>query len=40
MTSFLRNFGDENIPTTFILIGAAMLSWLFFLGDIVLPYIQ
>lgn len=37
---FIWSLGAENIPLLFILLGAIMLAWIFFLGDMILPYIQ
>lgn len=34
--SFIWSLGTDNIPVLFIGIGALMLAWIFFLGDIVL----
>lgn len=34
---FVWSLGSDNIPLLFVIIGALMLSWLFFLGDMVLP---
>lgn len=36
VTAFVWSLGSENLPVLIIAIGAVMLSWLFFLGDIVL----
>lgn len=30
--SFIKSLGSDNLPLTFVLIGAVMLGWLFF-GD-------
>ena len=40
MANFVRSLGDDNIPTLFVIIGVVMLSWIFFLGDMILPAIQ
>ena len=40
MANFIRSLGDENIPTTFIVIGIVMLVWVFGAGDMILPHIQ
>lgn len=34
--SFFWSLGSDNIPLLFLVIGALMLAWIFFLGDIVL----
>lgn len=34
--AFFWSLGSDNLPGLFIAIGAVMLSWLFFLGDMVL----
>lgn len=36
VASFVWSLGSDNIPLLFILVGAVMLSWLFFVGDMVL----
>jgi len=36
VAGFIWSLGSDNLPLLFIAIGAVMLSWLFFLGDIVL----
>jgi len=36
VTAFFWSLGSDNIPLLFIMIGAVMLSWLFFAGDMVL----
>lgn len=33
--AFIWSLGDENTPLLFLGLGAIMLSWLFFLGDMV-----
>ena len=40
ISSFIWSLGNENLPLFIILIGAVMLSWIFFLGDMILPLIQ
>lgn len=40
LTDFIWSLGSENIPLLFILIGVLMLAWIFFLGDMILPFIQ
>lgn len=37
---YIWSLGSDNLPVLFIAIGAVMLSWLFFAGDMILPYIQ
>ena len=36
VVSFVWSLGSDNIPLLFVAIGAVMLSWLFFLGDMVM----
>lgn len=38
--SFVWSLGSDNLPLLFILIGALMLGWIFFLGDMILPAVQ
>lgn len=38
VAAFIWSLGTDNLPLLFIIIGAMMLSWMFFLGDIVLGY--
>ncbi len=38
--NIFRDLGGEGIPTLFVIIGVIMLAWIFFLGDMILPYIQ
>lgn len=36
VATFIWSLGSDNLPLLFIIIGAVMLSWMFFLGDMVL----
>jgi len=36
VAAFIWSLGSDNLPLLFIAIGAVMLSWMFFLGDMVL----
>ncbi|MCW8914928.1 MAG: hypothetical protein OQK24_03625 [Magnetovibrio sp.] len=40
MMNIFSDLGGEGIPTLFVVIGVLMLSWIFFLGDMILPLIQ
>jgi len=36
VAAFIWSLGTDNLPLLFIIIGAVMLIWMFFLGDMVL----
>jgi len=36
VAAFIWSLGTDNLPLLFIIIGAVMLSWMFFIGDMVL----
>lgn len=39
LKSFVWSLGSDNIPLLFILLGAVMLAWVVFLGDVVIQAI-
>ncbi len=39
-TKLISSLGNENLPGLIIFIGLVMLSWIFFLGDMVLGTVQ
>lgn len=40
VANWFWSLGSENFPTLIIGIGLVMLSWVFFLGDMVLAVVQ